>query len=480
MADMYEDSQRFSEEEGDESSHVFSYNPRSTATYASSRMNIREGEVELQDPTTNRTQFGVDEDESPLGRGTDEVVDTPGYDNVNTHIREESIQRILSRLSPNGQRTFLRALSEGESDVRPPFPFIAPETDSEDEHSELGESMARRSEIDYLLDSPIPELTTKSLIPPPGIESIQSRPSMTTHPNVTVRGNKLGSMKVYTEFKEVDRHFREELPVNPCAGSVPTRKPTDDILPSQQYVRPKPFLPSEAERSRVQKNLFPSVHARDRIPNINSRKQSTSYVMESTDSCARTTGATHVVWSYKGSLPVVNEAGLPSHMAPPGTTNPNKTYPKLLSGVEMFNSPRSPLEVGREMLYAERTGAGHPIESSEGTVEYRYFRPIETSFAPVERGSPRDGHSVAPLKGHIDPPVGGGTNRYTTRPGSLQIFSGSGGEMPKNVGRRLVRPTPNEFSRGTPLDGIRPPRPPQLQNLEVENVREENPVQSED
>ena len=186
---MYEDSQRFSEEEGDESSHVVSFNPRSTATYASSRMNIREGEVELRGPTTHRMQFGVGEDESPLGMGIDEVVDTPRYDNVNTNIREESIQRILSRLSPNGQRAFLRTLSEGEGDVRPPFPFIAPETDSEDEPSELGESMARRSEIDYLLDSPIPELTTKSLIPPPGIGSIQSRPLMTMHPNVTVWGN---------------------------------------------------------------------------------------------------------------------------------------------------------------------------------------------------------------------------------------------------------------------------------------------------
>ena len=63
---MYEDSQRFSEEEGDESNHFVSFNPRSTVTYAGRRMNIRENEVELQDPTTHRMQFGVDEDESSL------------------------------------------------------------------------------------------------------------------------------------------------------------------------------------------------------------------------------------------------------------------------------------------------------------------------------------------------------------------------------------------------------------------------------
>ena len=47
MAGMYEDSQRFSEEEGDESSHIVAFNPHSTATYAGGRMNIRENEVEF-------------------------------------------------------------------------------------------------------------------------------------------------------------------------------------------------------------------------------------------------------------------------------------------------------------------------------------------------------------------------------------------------------------------------------------------------
>ena len=104
MADMYEDSQRFSEEEGDESSHIVFFNPRSTATYAGGRTNVRENEVELLDPSTHRMQFGVDGDESSLVMGADRVVDTPTYGNVKTNIREESIQRILNRLSPNGQR----------------------------------------------------------------------------------------------------------------------------------------------------------------------------------------------------------------------------------------------------------------------------------------------------------------------------------------------------------------------------------------
>ena len=120
-------------------------------------------------------QRGVDGDMSPSFVRVDHTIETPTYDELHTNIREESIQRILSRLSPNGQRAFLRTLSEGEDDVIPPTPFSVPETDEEDEHSEMGEQRDAQSEINYLLDSPIPELTTKSLIPPPEGGGIQSR-----------------------------------------------------------------------------------------------------------------------------------------------------------------------------------------------------------------------------------------------------------------------------------------------------------------
>ena len=112
-------------------------------------------------------QRDVGEEASPPFMGIDADVQTPSYEELNTNIREESLQRILNRLSPNGQRAFLRTLSEGDIDVRPPLPFSVPETDAEDECSGLGEPTDIRSEIDYLLDSSIPELTTKSLIPAP-------------------------------------------------------------------------------------------------------------------------------------------------------------------------------------------------------------------------------------------------------------------------------------------------------------------------
>ena len=426
----------------------------------------------MRGPTTHRMQFGVGEDESSLVMGADEVVDTPTYDNLNTNIREESIQRILSRLSPNGQRAFLRTLSEGESDVRPPLPFVVPETDSEDECSELGEPTAKRSEIDYLLDSPIPELTTKSLIPPPGGESIQSRPLMTMHPNATVRGNKPGTTKVYTEFREVNRHFREELPVDLHVGSMSMGKPLGDIQPSQQFIRPEPFLPSDAERVLIQSNPLPATHVSKGDQNASSLRYPTVYETKVRNSPTRTTGTTQVVWSNKGLLPVINETGPSQTISSPGTTNPSKTYPKLLAGVEMFHSARSPLGVDPEILYAERTGVDHPVTSSDRTTKYPYFSPIE---AEVHREHDtirtrwetlQAGHGTVPDQGYVDPLMGGGNYRHKIAHQPVpQFFSGSGGAMPENYGYRFTRPTPNELDRGNPLEGIRPPRPPHYLGL---------------
>ena len=41
---------------------------------------------------------------------------------------------------------FLRTLSEGDGDARPPLPFTVPDTDAEDEDSELGKPIDKRSE----------------------------------------------------------------------------------------------------------------------------------------------------------------------------------------------------------------------------------------------------------------------------------------------------------------------------------------------
>ena len=125
---MYEDSQRFSEEEGDESSHVVSINPRSLMTRDSDETNRRIDDFESGAFSAHTMQRGVERDSSPPFAGAGRDIETPKYGELSTDIREESLQRILSRLSPNGQRAFLKTLSEGDADVRAPLPFSVPET----------------------------------------------------------------------------------------------------------------------------------------------------------------------------------------------------------------------------------------------------------------------------------------------------------------------------------------------------------------
>ena len=173
---MYEDSQRFSsEEEGDESSNVISVNPRSAAVEINERLRHRPEDMEPNDLMTFTARRDAREAvRSPLP-GAGEDVETPELENMYGNIREESLQRILNRLSPNGRRAFLRTLSEGEEDVVPPRPFLLAESDTERDNGEGGERVGIRTEVDFLLDSPIPELTTQALIPIQSDKIIESQ-----------------------------------------------------------------------------------------------------------------------------------------------------------------------------------------------------------------------------------------------------------------------------------------------------------------
>ena len=453
---MYEDSQRFSEEEGDESSHVVSINPRSLIAPGRDETNRRIDDFESRVFPAHMMQRGVERDSPPPFAGAGRDVETPKYGELSTDIREESLQRILSRLSPNGQRAFLKTLSEGDADVRVPLPFSIPETDNEDECSELGELRDDRSEIDHLLDSPIPELTTKSLIPPPEGESIQSRLLLSAHPNVTSRVSKVNT-KVHTDPKTIKEPFCSERSFNPSASYTTVGRLDEDIQLSQRNIRPRPFQPLEADKIRVQKNLFPEARVRD----VEREGLFTGH------SRIHVPASTNLVWVNRGLIPVCNETGPFRSTISKGVGDSDRTYPKLLTGVEMFGSIRSPVNAETEMFYAERTGVGHPMIPSEGTTMYQNLGPIEDESRPeANLIQPRwgnlgnEGHGVVPIKGHADP-LGGGNPRHITRPGP-QFFRGSGGDMLEKFGSRFMRPTPSEQYRGAPLDDMRPPRPPHL------------------
>ena len=79
---MYEDSQRFSEGEEDESSHIVSFNPRPTLTCVRGRTNNMEDGVGSQEPFSRMMQHGAGADASSLLMGADEDVDTPGYTTI--------------------------------------------------------------------------------------------------------------------------------------------------------------------------------------------------------------------------------------------------------------------------------------------------------------------------------------------------------------------------------------------------------------
>ena len=183
---MYEDSQRFSDEEGEESSHVVSFHPRLTMGNVTSQIENLVGGTVQYHPSI-MMQHEIEENPSSLLLGADALIGTPEYGEFRTNVREESLQRILARMSPNGRQAYLRTLSEGDSEIRPPRPFFVPETDEECSSDE-GEREDRHTHVDYLMDCPITELTTKPLIPPPN--------NMVSHS----KNNDKGSSKCHSAY----------------------------------------------------------------------------------------------------------------------------------------------------------------------------------------------------------------------------------------------------------------------------------------
>ena len=124
------------------------------------------------------------------------------------------------------------------------------------------------------------------------------------------------------------------------------------------------------------------------------------------------------------------------------------------------------------MAYAERTGAGCQVMFSDGTIGYQYFKPIDLETRHEQNvmqsigAGLSIGHSVVPIKEHTDP-LGGGNNRYTTRPGP-QFFSGSDGGGFESYGGRVTRPAPIGQYRGKPLENPPTPRPPHTQCVDCQ------------
>ena len=247
-------------------------------------------------------------------------------------------------------------MSEGEGEVRPPDPFTIPDSNDEYEPSEGMDRLDTRSEIDYLLDLPIPELTTRSLIPISTNEAIQSHISAEVNPNVTVRVSKpkVSSCQV-TKESDVLRQF------GPPRDSMEDRMsepyiPNDD-LEQLNYGRPKAFTPTEQARARVTKNLFPST--RDDDLNLGSIPENRWGVKVNTTMGDRieNVNTTSTTWVHRHPRSTVVHPDSHRPIISSRVAGSDQTYPKLLPTVELFSPP--PISSRPNMAYPARTGAGY-------------------------------------------------------------------------------------------------------------------------
>ena len=431
---MYEDSQRFSEGEEEEDSRVITINPRLLIDVGDDRMVNRGYDVEPADSTAFMMQRDAGRNtRSPL-TGADMDIDTPEY----TNIREESMQRILNRLSPNGRRTFLLAMSEGDGDVRPPDPFTVQDTDNEYEPSEVVDQLDTRSEIDYLLDSPIPELTTRSLIPISTNEVIQSRVSVGLDPHVTIRAPK-PKATLSGRKEESGVLGQVDLPLDPAAGRTSMSYVPNDAHGQPNFQRPKAYIPTEQARMRVTKNLFPSNS--DNVENRESNSQSRLNTKPHTITGRHidSVNTTDTTWVYRHPRPSAIDHDSHPPVISSRVMTSDQTYPKLLPTVELFSPP--PIASRSNMAYSARTGAGYRVYKTDGTYEYRYFEPIPTEpreitiTEQIRGGTLYTGHGTASDQRHADTLLGGVTSslgfsrtqRETAHPTGTPKFCGDPG-----------------------------------------------------
>jgi hypothetical protein len=405
---MYEDSQRFSEGEEEEDSHTVTIDPRLLADVRPDRMVNRGYDVEPVDSTAFMMQRDAGRStQSPL-TGVDMDINTPEY----TNIREESMQRILSRLSPTGRRTFLLAMSEGDGDVRTPAPFTVQDTDNEYESSEVMDQLDTRSEIDYLLDSSIPEVITRSLIPISNNEAIQSRVSVGLDPHVTTLGPK-PKATLSGRKEESGVLGQVDLPLDPAACRTSMSYVPNDAHGQPNFHRPKAYIPTEQARMRVTKNLFPSNS--DNVENRESNSQNRLNTKPHTITGRHfdSVNTTNTTWVYRHPRPsAIDHDSHPPVMSSRVMTS-DQTYPKLLPTVELFSPP--PIASRSSMAYSARIGAGYRVYKTDGTYEHRYFEPIpnesrEIPFTERNRGGALyEGHGASSDQRRADTLLGGVT-----------------------------------------------------------------------
>ena len=214
----------------------------------------------------------------------------------------------------------------------------------------------------------------------------------------------------HDEESHLNVRTQSGLPPNLMVSRMTTSYVPVEDQHMPHFERARSFVPTEQDRDRVTKNLFPQSRREDSGSGINffsqrpARKITTDIVVATQsrhDPCA-------TISVTSSSRPIAHTR----------TTNPDRTYPKLLAGVELFSPLPPPPGLDINMEYPGRTGAGYKIIRADGTSEYQYFPPLDAERCPVytieeeQGGYPDRGHGIFSDPRHTDLPMGSKNNQY--------------------------------------------------------------------
>ena len=451
------------DEEAENESNVVTFNPRSTAiTYDAKGSMAARSRPTHDDDVRELPARGGDPMEDPSSQIREEM-----SMRENTHseygplrVRDESINRILSRLTPSGRERFLRALNDRDELQAPPLFQMPPEelVSIDDQVETLFET---RSEVNSLLDSPVPEIITKVLLPSQAGRPIESRdtqrnanenyPSKSTSKQTFMSVNEELNERYVEEY---DSRTRHEI-------QMPVVIEQNRRAPMETH-RPKPYLPSVEERAKVVKNLFPSAKEQGIDPYSRPNIRLPFAGVTTVGNQELTTNSVIMTWLRQNpAMSTVAQKPYRDYNVPK-IHDHHQTYPKLLPEVTLFSpSPERPdTQINRN--YAERTGVGYETCREDGNYEYRYFEPIPTEINRVaittNLGVPLPQTSdTFSTRRHIDPLLGGGkeqeltheapVNQYAREPGPPKYY--------RESGRAAQEFQSNEY-RGNLLDEVVP------------------------
>ena len=248
---MYEDSQRFSDDERDDDGNAARANPRSTQ-FVSRETNTQMSEpsfIAASDVMTPEMRGQIPPDISYYGesKSQTEFRQTQSEQTL-SHRRNESMGRIVGRMSPSTRDRYIRYIDE-EDDliIAPPIEFSDAGSDK-DTHSEHGRLFETRSEAGSFDYEPITGPTKTLQMNENVVETIKLDlgPSYHLITGSRVHANPIGQMPTHPLLREKSiqsAHGATETVQNKAMGTSATYA---KLLPGVEMFSP-PHMPPESK-----------------------------------------------------------------------------------------------------------------------------------------------------------------------------------------------------------------------------------------